>query len=411
MTIKDDNFHTNPMFTSPEEVKVVDPPARDGLPQVAIDPSPTPASKDFSWSSYKGQLDWLPRRTIYLTRHGSHAYGTSLPTSDLDIRGVAIAPMRYYTGFLDRFEQAESKDPDLVVFELRKFFSLAADANPNALEILFTRPEDHLRVTPFGDRLLSIRRMFLSRRVKHTLSGYAISQLKRINTHYRWLKSPPKAPPTREEFGLPERTLIPQDQLAAAHAAVDKQLAVWNFTGLDSVDPATRIALQNSMAELLAEIKVSADALPTAAARAIGYDENFIELLDRERHYTGRKREWDNYQTWKKTRNATRAELEAKFGMDTKHAMHLVRLMRVCREVLTTGEYNVYRLDAEELLAIRAGSMTHEGLNLFAEAEDKALTELMKTCTFLPKEPDRKRLDELCAGLIEEFNVEIMRGR
>jgi len=370
-----------------------------------------PVSKDFSWSSYKGQLDWLPRRTIYLTRHGSHAYGTSLPTSDLDIRGVAIAPMRYYTGFLDRFEQAESKDPDLVVFELRKFFSLAADANPNALEILFTDPSDHLHVTPFGDRLLSIRRMFLSKKAKHTLSGYAISQLKRINTHYRWLRNPPKAPPTRKEFGLPERTVIPQDQLAAAQAAVDKQLAVWNFTGLDTVDPATRIALQGSMAELLAEIKVSADRLPEVAARAIGYDENFIELLDRERHYTGRKREWDNYQTWKKTRNRARAVLEELHGYDCKHGMHLVRLMWTCRDLLTTGEYIVRRPDAEELLEIRAGSWSYDKLIEFAEAEDKTLTELAKTCTLLPKEPPRTQLDELCAGLIEEFNVEIMQGR
>jgi hypothetical protein len=30
---------------------------------------------DFGW--YRGELAWLPRRTIFLTGHGSHAYGTS----------------------------------------------------------------------------------------------------------------------------------------------------------------------------------------------------------------------------------------------------------------------------------------------------------------------------------------------
>lgn len=271
------------------------------------------------WSKiYRGNLTWLPERTIFVTRHGSHAYGTSTPTSDLDLRGIAVAPPRYYLGFVDRFEQAESKDPDLVVYDVRKFFALAADANPNALEFLFTDPSDHLLVTPVGARLLAARELFLSRKAKHTLSGYAVSQMKRIQTHHRWLVSPPAAPPTRAELG-----------------------------------------------------------------------------------YNGRKREWDQYQTWRATRNPARAELEAKHGYDTKHGMHLVRLMRTCRELLMTGRYLVRRPDAEELLAIRGGAWTYDQLVDFAEREDRALTELAKTSP-LPREPDRRRLDDLCAEIVRE---------
>jgi hypothetical protein len=94
-----------------------------------------------------------------------------------------------------------------------------------------------------------------------------------------------------------------------------------------------------------------------------------------------------------------------------KHGMHLVRLMWTCRDLLTTGEYIVRRPDAEVLLTIRNGAWSYDKLIEFAEAEDKTLTELAKTCTILPKEPPRKQLNELCAGLIEEFNVEIMQGR
>lgn len=352
------------------------------------------------WTIYRGNLAWLPTRTIYVTRHGSHAYGTSTPTSDLDLRGIAVAPARYYHGFVDRFEQAESKDPDLVIFDVRKFFSLAADANPNALELLYTDPSDHLLVTPAGERLLAARDAFLSRRAKHTLSGYATAQMKRINAHHRWLRSPPSAPPTRAEMGLPERTLIPADQLAAAQSAIDKQIDRWNFTGLDHVDPATRIALQATMSELLAEMKINADSTWQAAARSVGYDENFIELLDRERRYTGRKREWDQFQTWKATRNPARADIEARFGFDTKHGMHLVRLMRTCRELLTTGRYLVRRPDAEELLSIRNGAWSYERLVEYAEREDRELTELAKTSP-LPREPDRVKLDELCCEIVE----------
>jgi hypothetical protein len=60
----------------------------------------------FDWSSYRGNLDWLPTRTIFMTRHGSHAYGTALSTSDLDVKGVAVPPRPYLHGFVKRFEQA-----------------------------------------------------------------------------------------------------------------------------------------------------------------------------------------------------------------------------------------------------------------------------------------------------------------
>lgn len=358
--------------------------------------------KNFEW--YTGNLKWLPERTIFLSKHGSHAYGTATPTSDIDLRGVAIAPSYYYHGFLSNFEQAEQKgDPDVVVYDIRKFFRLAIDNNPNALEILFTDSSDLVTWSWLGRKLRDNRDLFLSQKCKHTFSGYAISQLKRINTHYRWLKSPPKAPPTRAEYRLPERTLIPKDQLQAAQSAIDKKLAQWNLTGMDAIDPATRILLQQTMAELLAEAKVTSDNLWMGAARSVGYDENFIELLDRERQYQGRQKEWEQYQGWLANRNVDRAAMEAKSGYDTKHGMHLVRLMRMCAELLETGKLNVKRHDAAELLEIRNGAWSYEKLVEYAEGEDKRLSALLKTTT-LPHGPNREELDELCCNLVETMN-------
>lgn len=42
--------------------------------------------------------------TILLVRAGSHAYGTNMPTSDLDVRGIMIPPSDYYLG-MKRVEQ------------------------------------------------------------------------------------------------------------------------------------------------------------------------------------------------------------------------------------------------------------------------------------------------------------------
>ncbi len=136
--------------------------------------------------------------------------------------------------------------------------------------------------------------------------------------------------------------------------------------------------------------------------RKVGYDSNFIELLDMERRYTAKLREWQNYRKWVETRNPARAELEAKWGYDTKHAMHLVRLTRMCREVLTEGVVRVRRPDAKELLEIRHGAWTYEDLVAYCEVQDAELSELAKTSK-LPKQPDRKALDKLCVGLIQEM--------
>jgi predicted nucleotidyltransferase len=362
----------------------------------------------FNWSDvYKGNLEWLPERTIYITRHGSHAYGTNTPTSDLDLRGIVIAPKPYYHGFMQKFEGCVQKppQPDFATFEIRKFFNLAADCNPNVLELLYTDPSDHLLVTPVMERLFAFRDMFLSRKAKHTFSGYAMSQLKRIQGHYRWLKDPPKAPPKREDFGLPNETLIPADQRAAAEASIRDKVNSWELDWLEPFDPDERIFIQEQFARRLTEITMWSDdeadeKVWLSAARSIGLDDNFILLMQRERQYTGKQREWEQFQKWKKERNEDRAILEAKFGYDTKHATHLVRLMRMCREILIEGKVYVRRPDAEELLAVRAGRWTYEELLIWAKRQDELLTEAMKV-SILPKEPNRASLDAICIQLVE----------
>jgi predicted nucleotidyltransferase len=362
----------------------------------------------FDWSQYTGQLKWLPERTIYLSRHGSHAYGTSLPTSDLDVRGIAVAPIHYYLGISETFEQAVQNQPiDLTIFDLLKFVKLAADANPNALEIIFTDPSDHLLVKPVMELLFQNREAFLSQKAKHTFSGYARAQLKRINAHYRWLKHQPKAPPTRGEFGLPERTVIPADQLAAAQAAISKQMDSWAWREMDDLDPSTRQSVQDEFTRRLLEITQwswdDADAkIWQAAAGHVGLDQNFIRLLDLERQYTARLKEWQQYQDWKKNRNPARAALEEKFGYDCKHAMHLVRLTKMCRELLVDGVVQVRRPDAEELLEIRNGAWSYEDLVQYSDKQDAELSELVKTSR-LPRQPDRKKLDELCLTIIQRM--------
>jgi predicted nucleotidyltransferase len=313
------------------------------------------------WSAlYHGTLTWIPQRTIFLTRAGSHAYGLATPESDLDLRGIVIPPREYFLGFAHRFEQAESADPDLVIYDIRKFFHLAAACNPSIIELLWTEAEDHLLVTPLGQRLIEHRALFLSRKAKHTFSGYAVAQLKRIKTHRRWLIHPPTHKPTRAEFGLPETSLLSADILGAIEA-VERE----------------------------------------AAQDLTTFPAYVMDLYRRERAYQNALREWQQYEHWKAHRNPKRAALEAKMGFDGKHAAHLVRLLRMCREILETGTVTVKRPDREELLAIRDGAWDYDQLVLWSEQEDQALEAVAKRSPLRPA-PDSRKLDALCMAMVEE---------
>ena len=345
-------------------------------------------------------MPWLEDNTILFVRAGSQAYGTALPTSDTDYKGIAVAPPEFYFGFMNNFEQAEFRDPhDAVIYDIRKFFKLAADCNPNVLEVLFSHPTDVICSTVPGDMLRQHRHEFLSQRAVYTFSGYAMSQLKRIRGHRAWLLNKPIKAPTRAEYGLPDHTLLPADQLAEVEAAAKKQLDRWNLD-LTGMEPSERIRFQTALREYMEELSVYGDdERYLAAMRVVGVSATVAEIAAKERVYHAAQRNWAQYQDWKSKRNPLRAVLEEKYGYDTKHGMHLVRLMRMCKEILVTGEVRVRRPDAEELLGIRQGDWSYEKIVEWAEAADKEVRELAKT-TELPKKPNRKRLDELCVSIV-----------
>lgn len=132
-------------------------------------------------------------KVIFKTIAGSHLYGTSRPESDTDIRGVCLPPIESLIG-LSNFEQHEVPGEDTVIYGLRKFCRLALKANPAILEMLFVPEDAILEIDEYGERLIENRHLFLSTKVVHTYSGYAFSQLKRIEGHRRWLLNPPQEP-------------------------------------------------------------------------------------------------------------------------------------------------------------------------------------------------------------------------
>lgn len=378
--------------------------------------------------------------THYLVIYGSHAYGTNSPTSDYDLRGWAIPPSAYFLSFDKKFEQNDQKytfaqypfkvqlaeyikklglripgdleEIDHTIYDIRKFFALAAECNPNIIELLYVDEADILSMDTDGKLVRDNRDKFLSARAKHTFTGYAVSQLKRINTHRRWLLHPPTEKPTRSEYGLPETGLISAEQRGAAESLVDSHIRNWLLQDTD-LDKQLLSELHEKLTDLISNILSSKEliiklsnenellqAVRLAAMRKIGMTENYISVLQTEKKYRDRLKDWNQHQTWKQERNEARAELEAKYGYDVKHGMQLVRLLLAGRELLLTGRLTVRRPDAQMLLGIRNGEWPYDKIITFLSDVDKELTDVYDNKKYVvPHKPDMKALSELCAKL------------
>jgi predicted nucleotidyltransferase len=381
----------------------------------------------------------IDKHTCFLAVTGSHAYGMARPDSDVDIRGAAIPPRGMRESFYKNFAQflvAKQEGPwgggpcavalealkshptgndayvkygeiDLCVFSLIKLVKLAANNNPNVLELLFLDDRDILYQTDDWKKLREAAPSFLSKKCKHTYTGYAMSQLKRIKGHRAWLLDPPKAEPTRKEFDLPEESVLPADVRNQINEAVLKIIRDWQVEdGLDEyITGAAQDTLRDRMASFQATtLQCSDDMLDEKVyelgGASIGLSKDVLYAIKMERKYRAARKHWQQFTRWKTERNEKRAELEAKFGFDTKHASHLIRLLRTGLEILSGEGLLVRRPDAEELMAIRKGAYTYDKLMEESEKLRTAIDEAYKTST-LPKAPP---FDDIDAVLYDILN-------
>jgi predicted nucleotidyltransferase len=374
----------------------------------------------------------LDRHTIFLTLAGSQAHGTARDGSDVDLRGVCIAPLSVRLSLFRTFEQYEGALPDAlaatvlprvqahptalralavktecVIFDVAKFVGLCAAANPNALEILFADERDWLFETPAWRRLHDERHGFLTKQVQQTFHGYAMAQLKKIKTHRSWLLNPPRRKPSREEYGLPAASgaLSRDDQNRIEQHIADK-IRSYGIDNIDNIDmpKPTRVAVQERLDVFFRDVlSVSEEELDermrAVASHGLEVPPDVVSTLNAEKRYLAAMKHWNSYQTWKTHRNPARAALERQHGYDTKHAMHLVRLMRMGLEVLERGDLRVRRDDANELSAIRDGAMSFD--ELLAEADSlRSRMDAAAQTSSLPADVDRGRLDALVHGIL-----------
>jgi predicted nucleotidyltransferase len=116
---------------------------------------------------------------IYSCVVGSRAYGLAGPDSDVDRRGVFLAPATAFWRLDPAPTHRDGPRPEELHWELARCLSLALSANPTVLEVLWSPLVTH--VTDVGRGLLDLRPALLSRRVADTYGRYAAAQFAKLS--------------------------------------------------------------------------------------------------------------------------------------------------------------------------------------------------------------------------------------
>ena len=83
-------------------------------------------------------LSLVRDHTVLSVVAGSRAYGIATEDSDIDRRGVFVAPTPLFWGFAKPPSHVDGPDAERFSWELERFLGLALDANPTVLECLWT---------------------------------------------------------------------------------------------------------------------------------------------------------------------------------------------------------------------------------------------------------------------------------
>ena len=171
-------------------------------------------------------FDNVEKYIIFEAITGSQLYGLATPESDTDYRGVCVPPLEVLLNPFQGFEQKDSgfKEEDRAIFALGKFMKLCADNNPNIIELLFIPQQSMVFKTPAWDKIIQNKDLFISKKAKHTFTGYAFSQLKRIERHRKWFVDPPKKMPTREMFGLGGNKIVSNTWINVMKETINQDL-------------------------------------------------------------------------------------------------------------------------------------------------------------------------------------------
>lgn len=322
----------------------------------------------------------LAGRVILLTLGGSHAYGTNVETSDVDLRGCAMQQPSDLIG-LSSFDVFVNEQTDTTIYGLNKMVRLFMDCNPNSIEMLGCRPDHYIYLTEAGRLLLKNRQLFLSQKAAHSFGGYAAQQLRRL-----------------------------KNALARGYATEEEReqhIAETLRHSLDCADFNTQYSFHGSISlyvdksdrpDLASEVFCDVD-LSHFSVRELKQILNTLSEVTKNFDKTALRPDRPDADALNhRNRKKDSAHLN-------KHAMHLIRLYLMCIDLLERGEIVTYREKEHDfLMQIRNGAFQNldgtyqpEFFELVNDYEKRL--QYAKAHTMLPRKPDYHKIEELVMEL------------
>ncbi len=306
-------------------------------------------------------------REIIRMQAGSHLYGTSVPESDEDQKGVFIPSGPSI--LLQRAEEGISTNEDgidLELFSLHKYLKLLLEGQTVALDMLFTPEKFYLQPPePEWYAIMTNKEKFLCKGVS-AFVGYCRAQVRKYVVKV-------------DRYAATSATVATLTALCATHFNQDSL-----GQHMDSVE---RLAsefdhievgeIQQASAGALLHLEVAGTKVPLTASIKTAL-EMFKFKLDK---YGARVRQAKDMD-----------------GKDWKGVMHAVRVAYEALEFLETGKLVFPRPEASLLMAIRMGKIPYDKVAQMIEDGLVKVEEALEASS-LPEEPDREFAD----SLIEEF--------
>ena len=374
---------------------------------------------------------------LFIAIRGSQAYGTQLPTSDIDYAGVYIQSQSDIYG--NRYkEQINDDKNDTVFYEIKRFLELVASNNPTILELMNTPEDCIIYKHPLYDSILEKKNEFITKVCAKSFGGYGIQQIKKAkgqDKKQNWEKDKV----TRKDvldfvYVVSGEQTIPWKLWNSDRGIEEKFCGVVNVPNArdlyalyfdndafncfsESIPEKQREANKwhrknegHSMGFGYKGIVKSDEGESVSESNAlrlssIPKSENPIcNIVYNKDAYTQHCKDYKSYQEWLDKRNEQRWIDVKSHGqkIDGKNMMHCRRLLEMAREIGEGKGVIVRRPNAEELIAIRKGEIDLQSLIDHAESELHSIDELFANSN-LPDSVDPKMVHELLVKIRNEY--------
>jgi len=334
---------------------------------------------------------------------GSQSYGTAIPTSDMDYKGVYVQSIDELIGF--GYKEQIEKGKDECYFEVRRFLQLLQSANPTMLELLYTPEDCILEKHPAFDLILAERDQFMTKICMNSFGGYAVQQIKKargLDKKMNWAtERVERKGPLEFCWVYVDGKTVPVTKWLRDNGMQQEHIGL---VSLDHMRDCYAMYYDHA-----AQYGAHRGAVPLGFRGIVLDDSNAVRLSDvpkgmtahgimyyNKDAYSKHCKDWFSYQEWMKNRNTQRYVDNKSHDqqIDGKNLMHCRRLLDMAMEIATTGTLTVRRPNRDYLLAIRRGEVNLTELIDKAEEDVKAMEDAFKNSS-LPDNVDPEFVNEL----------------